>query len=290
MKRVILFAQGYFGELVYNALKDNNIFAPLYTYAASATRRKSDREHLREGYPYRYINERSYDSALIPLSPDDIVLCADWSKDFFLAAPPACPVYYLHPSLLPMYRGYGAVSEQFLKGTALGGATLYLANERIDGGPVVYQQKLPISFTDYPQDYLGKCAKYAGLWGGALAAGEEPEPVPQNEEAAFYVQRKRRNQALIDLNAMAIYIYNIVRAYSRPYFGAKLIYKGKEITVWRAACEKWTGDYGPPGALISQGAYGTELAAGDGTIILNEIEYAADIYRDDGVSELLASF
>ena len=285
MKKVLLFAQGFFGEKVYEALKANNIYAELYTYAAASTRRKSDKEHLRDGFPYRYIHERSFDASLIQVGEESLILCADWTKDFFHKNPPPCLVYHIHPSLLPMYRGYGAVSEQFLKGVTLSGVTLYRDDGGIDTGPILFQEKLRIAFDDIPADFLTKAAACAGSWAARLVRGDIPSEKTQ-EGFSFYSQRRRKPQTTLDLNVTALYAYNTIRAYSAPFSGALLMIGNKQYIIRRANCEKWTGVHGTPGEVISLSAYGAELACGEGSIIIRELEFEGKHYQNAEVSEL----
>jgi methionyl-tRNA formyltransferase len=245
-----------------------------YTYAANATKRTADKGYLRAGYPQRYINERAFDPERIELAADSLVFCMDWTKDFFHYTRPACPVYHIHPSLLPSYRGYGAISEQFIKGAAISGLTLYKDEQTgIDSGDILYQEAIRIEHNDWPEDFIAKASKIAAIWIAAMTSmAAMPSPTPQAELSAFHVQRKRTKQGLLDFNLNALSVYNHIRAYSRPFFGAYFLHNGEQIKVWRASCEKWSGIYGKPGEIINKSKAGVEIACGEGSIVLIEIE------------------
>ena len=282
--RVLLFTQGFAGELLYEALEKRGITLIVYTYAMNVGRRRVDRAYLREGYPYRYINERAFDCSKIEARSGDVILCAEWTKDFFHNAKNlAVPVYHLHFSLLPSYRGYGAVSEQFLRGVSVAGVTLYRDNGRIDAGPVAYQRKVRIGHNLMPEDYIRACVKEVPAWVSELTDGVELKLREQDETRAFYVQRRRRLMGLLDLNANALYVYNTVRAYSRPYFGSYFYHNGEKITVWRAQCERWAGVYGAPGEILGRTVNGVELACGEGSILLTETEINRTVFKFDGI-------
>ena len=281
MTRLILFTQGYTGYRLIAELNKLNISPIVYTYSMDATNKTRDRQYLREGYPYRYINERSFDPALIDLKSTDLIVCADWTKDFFHAHMPQMPVYHIHPSLLPMYRGYGAVSEQFLKGIAISGVTLYVDNCHIDAGDILFRQEIRVSLGDYPADLIGKACEISAGWLSGMLKGHIPASALQNEDNAFYVQRKRSKQGLIDFNTAAMNVYNTIRAYSTPFFGSYFINKGRKVTVWRAECEKWTGEQGKAGTVIAQSPAGIEIACGEGSIILTKAEIDGLMYERD---------
>ncbi|MDR0453894.1 MAG: hypothetical protein LBH05_03680 [Deferribacteraceae bacterium] len=283
-RRLLLFTQGFAGELLCNALKERGITPVIYTYALNATRRISDQAYLREGYPYKYIHERSFDSSKVNVRSGDLIICAEWTKDFFHNTDPGAPVYHLHFSLLPRYRGYGAVSEQFLRGVSLAGVTLYRENGHIDAGPVAYQCEIRIEHDHTTEEYIRACVKEAQVWISELADGAEPELKAQDETDGFYVQRRRRHTGMLDLNACALYVYNTVRAYSKPYFGSYFYHNGKKITVWNAKCDKWAGMQGRPGEILGQTHHGVEIACGEGSVVLTEAEINGTVYKFDEIT------
>ncbi len=62
----------------------------------------------------------------------------------------------LHPSLLPRYRGPSPVRQALLDCQTTTGFSLMLLDEQLDHGPIIYQQKIPISSTDNHQTLLNK--------------------------------------------------------------------------------------------------------------------------------------
>ena len=282
-RRILLFTQGFSGKLLCEALEKRGINHIIYTYALNAVRREADQVYLREGYPYRYINERSFDGSKVEVQGGDVIICADWTKDFFHKTDPAAPVYHLHLSLLPGYRGYGAVSEQFLRGAAVAGVTLYRENGHIDAGPVAYQREIRIEHDHSAEEYIRACIKAAAEWISELADGAQPALRAQDETAAFYVQRHRRRMGMIDLNACALYVYNTVRAYSKPFFGSYFYRNREKITVWKAKCERWAGIHDNPGTVLERTVNGAEVACGEGSVILTEVEVNGVVYRFDDI-------
>lgn len=271
-KELFLFTQGYSGGQLVEKLSVDGIFPTVYTYAAGAVRAKSGSRYLREGFPVRYIRERSFSPEFIEIKKDDIVICFDWTKDFFHETMPETEIYHIHPSLLPLYRGYGAISEQFLRGTSVSGVSMYEDSGIIDGGDIVFQEKIRIEHHHYPIDFIDSATTIASKWIKRMIESGVPEGIKQDAERAFYVQRRRKKQGLIDWGASALYVYNTIRAYSAPYFGSFFMQDGRKKTVWKAICEKWAGVYGEPGCVLNRDDGEIEISCGEGTVIITDME------------------
>lgn len=56
----------------------------------------------------------------------------------------AYPVFNLHPSLLPAFKGFNAINQAYQAKSKYLGATLHRVNETVDGGEVICQSILPI--------------------------------------------------------------------------------------------------------------------------------------------------
>lgn len=271
-----LFTANRTGELLLDILKGTSLRPKVITYARGAQRTglASDLSRFTDDFRMTFITDNSAERCadINALTEGMLPVCIDWTKDFFNGV--TYPVVYSHPSLLPMYRGYSAVTEQFERGVSIGGASFYLRNEKIDGGDIIRQEKIRLGFDMYPDDffhiYAETCAKFLidldanGLSGFTTAQQDDME--------AVYLQRKRTRDALIDFNRDAFSLYNHIRAYSRPFFGAYFISGGRKVTVWRAITEKWQGDYGEPGTILDMSINGTEIACGSGTIVITETD------------------
>ena len=53
-------------------------------------------------------------------------------------------VVNVHPSLLPAFRGAHAVRDALAEGVKLAGATVHLVDEKVDHGPIIAQQAVPV--------------------------------------------------------------------------------------------------------------------------------------------------
>lgn len=273
---IVLFTSNRTGVILLKKLKGKGICPHTVTYAKGFQRTGLAEDFSLFGgdFPLTYISSSSFaECSFLPdIIKGKVPVCVDWTKDFFNGAD--FPVICAHPSLLPMYRGYSAVTEQFLRGVAVGGASLYIRNEQIDGGDIVFQQKIRIEFNDYPADFLDKYTDACASFIAQLITADisQLKPVRQDSESSFYLQRKRTRDALIDFSRDAFSLYNHIRAFSRPYFGAYFMLNGQKVTVWRAFTEKWQGDYGEPGTILDITGDSIEVACGSGTILFTEMQ------------------
>ncbi len=51
----------------------------------------------------------------------------------------------IHPALLPNFPGVDAQRQAFEAGAKISGVTIHLVDESLDGGPIIYQEKIDIS-------------------------------------------------------------------------------------------------------------------------------------------------
>ena len=96
--------------------------------------------------------------ALSPYQPDLVVL-AGWMR--ILRSPKIFSSYRnriinIHPSLLPKYPGAHAQKDAFEAGEKVSGLTIHLVDESLDGGPILYQEKVDISDCKSADDVSSK--------------------------------------------------------------------------------------------------------------------------------------
>jgi methionyl-tRNA formyltransferase len=65
----------------------------------------------------------------------------------------------LHPSLLPKYRGATPVAHALLNQEKQTGITIFKMTQKVDAGPILAQQAIPISPQDTTETLLNKCFK-----------------------------------------------------------------------------------------------------------------------------------
>jgi methionyl-tRNA formyltransferase len=175
----------------------------------------------------------------------------------------------VHASLLPRWRGAAPIQRALLAGDAVTGATIMQMEESLDTGPILLQEKLPISAEDTAGTLHDKLAALgAQLLLRALA--EAPAARPQNEAEATYAARVGTSEAEIDWSRTAREIDRQVRAFN-PAPGARTQVDGVAVKLWHARPEAAAG---APGTVCSADTGGILVACGTGALRVLELQRA----------------
>jgi methionyl-tRNA formyltransferase len=109
----------------------------------------------------------------------------------------------VHPSLLPKYRGASPIQSAILAGEKETGITIILLDEELDHGPILAQEKLPISDTDTTESLTQKL----GWLGAELLIKVVPDwidgkikPRQQNHQKATFTKMLKKEDGYIDLS------------------------------------------------------------------------------------------
>ena len=144
----------------------------------------------------------------------------------------------LHPSKLPKYRGGSPIQNQIIRGVNDSAVTLFIMNEEMDAGNVVFQESMSLSGSI---DDIFNRIEGLGYKGTMQFLDEPAEGVKQIEEDATYFKRRTEQQSEITLDELkresAEYLYNKIRMLGDPYPNAfirtrdnkKLLIKFSEI-------------------------------------------------------------
>ena len=107
------------------------------------------------GIPHCYISHKNEE--------DMVKLFEAWRVDLIVLAgymrivknPDAfpAPIIYVHPSLLPKYKGLHAIEQAMEAGEEYTGCTVHYVNEELDGGEIILQKQVPILPTDNVQTF-----------------------------------------------------------------------------------------------------------------------------------------
>lgn len=280
-KNILILTNGYTGSKVLQRLKQLRLTPFVATSEQTDLRKKASGDILAFSKDFQVyeVNGESYSRAKDILPNADIIICIDWKKDYFENDNAVCPVYYMQPLLLPKYRGYGAVSEQFIRGVVYSGVTVYEYNGVIDGGDIIYQQEIKIENYFKVSDLMDRQAQITAEFIASLYKGEQYSRIKQQEEYAFYLPKIRKNSKKIDFNADALSVYNFIRAYTFPFSGAVFYFKGEEYKITDAALESWSGIEGRPGEVVTVNDYGIVAACGEGSVLIKEVEYRGQIMK-----------
>lgn len=280
-KNILIYTKDFAGEKLLKYIKE----LKLTPFIATTSKSHLSKKHTGNIFLYKNdfqifeVSPESYEQSSNIIPNVDIILCVDWKKDYFAGSSINCPVYYMQPSLLPKYRGYGAVSEQFLRGVSISGITIYEYNGIIDGGDIIYQEEIKIEDYYNAGDFIEKTCQKTAEFVKKLYLDTTFEKRKQNNAVSFYLPKIRKSSKVIDFNASASSVYNFIRAYSFPFSMASFYYKGVEYKAVSASIESWSGIEGNTGEIISQNDYGLIIACGSGSILLKEVSLNGTVMK-----------
>ncbi len=145
----------------------------------------------------------------------------------------------IHYSLLPKYRGASPVESAILNGENQTGVAIQQMEFKMDSGPIIAEEKVPILPDEKAPDLRKRLIKT----GGELLVKTLPDfidgkikTIPQNENEATYCKKIKKEDGLIDLSDDPVKNYNKFRAYSlwpRTFF----FQDGKRIIITEAKLE-----------------------------------------------------
>jgi methionyl-tRNA formyltransferase len=201
----------------------------------------------------------------------DIVFCFGWSrllKNEFLMIPPMGVIGY-HPAELPKNRGRHPIIWALALGLDKTASTFFFMDEGADSGDILSQVPVEIRATDTARDLYERISLTAQRQIRDFLPKLESNThnrVPQNHTDANYWRKRCRDDGEIDFRMADRVIFNLVRSLTHPYVGAHLIYKGKEIKIWRAEIVNCNLDNLEPGKILYQKNSGIVVKCGIGSI------------------------
>ena len=142
--------------------------------------------------------------------------------------------FNMHGSLLPKYRGRVPINWAIIKGETETGATLHEMVEKPDAGRIVGQMVVGIGADENAQEVFSKVTAAAAMVLDQalpdLIAGTATL-TPQDLAAGSYFGGRKPADGIIDWQATAENIHNLVRAVAPPYPGATTRIQGETIKI-----------------------------------------------------------
>ena len=124
----------------------------------------------------------------------------------------------LHPSKLPKYRGGSPIQNQIINGEERSAVTLFIMNEKMDAGNIVFQESMSLSGSI--SDIFDRIEEL-GYKGTMQFLNNPTNGIKQIEEDASYFNRRIEEQSEITFDELkgksAKYIYNKIRMLQDPY-------------------------------------------------------------------------
>ncbi len=187
-------------------------------------------------------------------------------------------VFGMHPTLLPRHRGRAPIPWAILSGLARTGVTLFeIVDATADSGAIVGQMVIDISSEETATTLFDRIAEaHVALMREVvpqLLVGSAPR-VPQDSRRASAWPKRTPADGIIDWETRAPYLYDWVRAQTRPYPGAFTFLGDEKVVVWRARPVELDAE-APAGTIVAERPEGPVVACGDGGLLLEEIETGA---------------
>lgn len=182
----------------------------------------------------------------------------------------------VHPSLLPRYRGPSPLQWVIWNGEKETGVTIMKMSERMDAGDIVFQESTPLGEEEDAAALSDRLSLRASqilprIVADACARGTITG-TPQDEEKATYTPMITKEMGKIDWHAGAAEIVRQVRALVF-WPTAFTLLEGRGVKVFDAEIGLPAAPgSASPGTVLSISAHGLEVAAGQGSVVLKEIQ------------------
>jgi len=190
--------------------------------------------------PYKFIddiNSKENIKWINSLTPD-IIFCFGWSsliKKELLELTPMGVVGF-HPAKLPKNRGRHPIIWALALGLEKSASTFFFMDEGADSGNILSQMEFDILKDDDAKSL------YSKVIDTALLQIDEFLPklinrtyiiLPQDHSQSNIWRKRGKKDGEIDFKMSSNAIFNLVRALTKPYVGAHLVYNEQDIIVWK---------------------------------------------------------
>jgi methionyl-tRNA formyltransferase len=177
----------------------------------------------------------------------------------------------VHASLLPRYRGAAPINWCIVNGETETGVTTMQMDVGLDTGDMLVRKTTPI---DPEEDSSALHDRLAVIGAEALAETldllltEELLPLKQDDSLSCYAPLLKKEDGVIEWNKQPHIIKNLVRGMT-PWPGAFTFLSGSTLKICRVSIAHGSG---PPGMVLGAGQTGIEVACGDGSLIIEELQ------------------
>jgi methionyl-tRNA formyltransferase len=189
---------------------------------------------------------------------------------------PNLGVLNVHASLLPQYRGAAPINWAIMNGdTATGITIMWLALE-MDAGDIFLQEAEPILNDDTAGTLGTRLAdKGARLLVESLLAVQNGHIIrnPQPAQGVTFAPALTKEMQRLDFSRPAAQLHCLIRGLD-PKPGAFTLYQDKVLKVFRPNPGFHLPHPPSPGTVMQVTAAGAEVACGDGSIWLRELQLA----------------
>jgi methionyl-tRNA formyltransferase len=227
----------------------------------------------------RDVNALETLNAIRKLEPE-LAFVVGWSQlvhDPFIALARE-GVFGMHPTLLPRHRGRAPIPWAILSGLARTGVTLFeIVDSTADSGAIVGQVEVEIAPDETATSLFARLAdahvQLVRELVPQLLSRSAPRSRQDPSRASSWPKRLPAD-GIIDWETRAPYLYDWVRAQTRPYPGAFTYFGDDKVIVWEARPVELAAE-APAGTIVDVSADGPVVACGEGGLVLEEIQTEA---------------
>jgi methionyl-tRNA formyltransferase len=224
----------------------------------------------------RDVNALETLNALRKLEPE-LIFVVGWSQlvhDPFIALAHQ-GVFGMHPTLLPRHRGRAPIPWAILSGLARTGVTLFeIVDASADSGAIVGQVVVDIAPDETATTLFARVAdahvELTSELVPQLLTRTAPR-IPQDPSRASSWPKRSPADGIIDWETRAPYVYDWVRAQTRPYPGAFTFLGDEKVIVWGARPVSLAAE-APAGTIVDLLDEGPVVACGEGGLLLEEVQ------------------
>ena len=169
----------------------------------------------------------------------DVVYCFGWSQliSSEVLSIPKLGVIGFHPTQLPQNRGRHPIIWTLFLGLERTASTFFFMDEGADRGDILSQEIIKVNYEDDAKSLYDKITNTAlnqiEVFTKQLEKGNFKR-IPQDHSKANYWRKRSFPDGIIDFRMSSRAIYNLVRALTKPYVGADILYKGNYYKIWKS--------------------------------------------------------
>jgi methionyl-tRNA formyltransferase len=177
----------------------------------------------------------------------------------------------IHASLLPRYRGAAPINWCIINGEQETGITTMQMDVGLDTGDMLVKRAIAIGPDETASELHDRLAPLGAATMAEtldlLVAGQLI-PEKQQDSDSCYAPMLKKELGNIDWSQNAVSIRNLVRGVT-PWPGAFSFLGGKQLKIFRVRCGEGAG---APGTVLTATKSGLEVACGNGSIIIEELQ------------------
>jgi methionyl-tRNA formyltransferase len=175
----------------------------------------------------------------------------------------------IHASLLPRWRGAAPIQRAILAGDTETGVTIMQMEEGLDTGPMLLKISCPINANTTSETLHDRLAIIgATAIKAALADVNALKPETQNNSAASYAHKIKKEEAQINWQLPAEELARMIRAFN-PW---PVAFTKDNLRIWQASASH-ENTSAKPGEIINASAESINVATGKGILRLEKLQF-----------------